>query len=429
MTKSPSEEAFETRIARLERALARERALRDQTEQLLEDRSRDLYLADQHRRETDRTLAHAEKLGAIGRMAAGVAHEINNALNFMRGNVQLLPKYIRVYEDLLAAYRERLGAVAGTQEDLKALEQKHRLPYIEGDLPKLLQAIQTGLERATSIVHNLGVYSRKDSADAMELVDLRQVMSLALTLSASRLKNNAVVSVAESDIPSVRCHPGWMSQIYLNLLANAADAMSEQGHICISFRREGSDVVTVVADNGCGMSVEQQSHLFEPFHTTKAPGSGTGLGLYLCKQLVEQQGGSIKCISSPGHGTTFLVAIPVLGLSDSPREAVGLPGPQTSARPEEGKKEDRGINPADVISKSTITSLTRLLAKEVGPMARIYMKGELARLGLAPETVGVAAYKDLLKALAARLADPAKRNHFQTEARALLLRWRSRERS
>lgn len=264
-------------------------------------------------REKDRSLAHSEKLGAIGRMAAGVAHEINNALNFMRGNIELLPKYLRVYADLLVAYRERLKGLPGAVDELKLLEQKTRLPYIEGDLPKLIQAVQTGLERATSIVRDLGVFARNDAGDELELADLRKVMSLALTLSTHRLKDRAVVSFVECEIPLVRCHPGRMSQVYLNLLGNAADAMTELGEVRISFCHDGHNVVTEIADNGCGMSIEQLNRLFEPFYTTKPPGSGTGLGLYLCKQIVEQQGGFIRCDSEPGRGTTFFVTLPVGG--------------------------------------------------------------------------------------------------------------------
>ena len=310
----------ERRIELRERALARERALREEAERLLEDRTRELYLANEQLIEQQavliqtEVLVQTEKMSALGRMSAGVAHEVNNALNFMRGNSQILPKYIGVYQELLGAYQREAGAAMTPEalERLRGLERATRVAFIAQDLPKLLNSIGIGLERATSIVRDLGAFSRSDDSTEMEEVDLRRPMEIGLTLAANRLKNKAeVVREYGETGPRARCHPGKISQVYLNLLLNAADAVLPGGHIRIELAPRDGRAVATIADDGPGIDPDHQRRLFEPFFTTKPAGEGTGLGLFMCKKIIEEHGGEIRCESEPGKGTTFRVSLPL----------------------------------------------------------------------------------------------------------------------
>jgi len=315
--KPPEEQ--DKRIARLERGLVREHKLREDTERLLEDKSRELYLAAERLKEQQAALVHSEKLSALGRMSAGVAHEINNALNFMRGNVQHLPRYVTVYEELLSAYRAALAASPDALTRLTALEDQKRLPFIQRDLPKLLGAMSTGVERATTIVRDLGIFSRADD-HGPEPTDLKQPMEVALTLAANRLKRKITVHRDYGDVPPVPCHAGRMSQVFLNILVNAGDAM-EQGDIHITFGRDGDRVTVAIQDNGPGITPENRRHLFEPFFTTKPPGQGTGLGLYMGLKIAKEHGGDLQCHSEVGRGTTFTLTLPVSGPPESTAES------------------------------------------------------------------------------------------------------------
>ncbi|MGH7336032.1 MAG: diguanylate cyclase [Myxococcota bacterium] len=313
--KPPEEQ--DKRIARLERGIAREQKLREDTERLLEDKSRELYLAAERFKEQQAVLVHSEKLSALGRMSAGVAHEINNALNFMRGNLQHLPRYVTVYQELLSAYRAALSPEALTR--LTALEDQKRLPFIQRDLPKLLGAMSTGVERAAIIVRDLGIFSRADD-HGPEPTDLKQPMEVALTLAANRLKRNITVHKDYGDVPPVRCHGGQMSQVFLNILVNAGDAM-EQGDIHITFRHAGERVSVAIQDNGPGITPENRRQLFEPFFTTKPPGQGTGLGLYMCLKIAREHGGDLQCQSEVGRGATFTLTLPVSGPPEGAAES------------------------------------------------------------------------------------------------------------
>ena len=316
---APRDMTPERRIELRDRALARERALREKSERLLEDRTRELFLANEQLREQHavlvqtEVLVETEKMSALGRMSAGVAHEINNALNFMRGNSQILPRYIGTYQELLQAYQREAEAAMSPEalERLRALEHGKRLAFVAQDLPKLLNSISVGLERATSIVRDLGAFSRSDDSE-MELVDLRRPMEIGLTLAANRLKNKAAVVREYGETgPRARCHPGKISQVYLNLLLNAADAVPPGGQVRVGLAQREGRAVATFADNGPGIAAEHQRRLFEPFFTTKPPGEGTGLGLFMCKKIVEEHGGEIRCESEPGKGTIFRVSLPL----------------------------------------------------------------------------------------------------------------------
>ncbi|MBK8481029.1 MAG: diguanylate cyclase [Proteobacteria bacterium] len=297
----------ELRLARIERRLAREKLARGQIEHLLEEKSRDLYLAMRQLKEQQGMLVQTEKLSTLGRISAGIAHEINNALNIVYGNAQHLERYSAAYGTVLDAYRRALAEQPGLAEQLRSVERAARIAYIERDLPKLVGAINTGVDRAATIVRDLGIFSRPQDADALHWTDLGQIMATALTLASNQLKLKHVVC---EDAPAsllVHCNAGKLSQVFLNILLNAAHATPDGGSIEVSYQVTGELVTVRISDAGCGIAPEHQHRVFEPFFTTKDPGTGTGLGLFLCLQLVQSQGGRIWFESVLQQGTSFFI--------------------------------------------------------------------------------------------------------------------------
>jgi signal transduction histidine kinase len=258
-------------------------------------------------------LVEAERLAALGRMAAGIAHEINNALNVLQGNLQQLPRYLDAYQSTLAAYRD--GIPARDRPDFAELEKRLRIEHADRDLPKMLAAMNQASERATAILRDLTIFSRGGDPDEMLPTDLRQPLEIAITLAGSRLHGKCTLRIAgEGDLPAVVVNAGRISQVLLNLLLNAADASSSAGEIRVLFAQTGDTVTVVVSDDGDGITDDQRSHLFEPFFTTKPPGRGTGLGLFVSRRIVEEHGGTLECLPSAGRGergTAFQIVLPV----------------------------------------------------------------------------------------------------------------------
>lgn len=306
MSMSPDRDV---RVIRLERALARERTLRAELEALVENRTRELYLAlEEVQRRAGQE--HIERLTTLGGIAAGIAHEINNALNFVRGNVQHLERYTRAYDQALEAYREAVAIDPEKAKLLSAKEASLRIPLIQKDLPKLLGAVSTGVNRATTIVRDLGVFSRSESSDEA-IVTFHEPLEIAMTLAASRLKRRRVVHDGASEPPLVVGNAGRISQILLNLLLNASDATEpDTGEIHTGFIVDPDKVTMYVRDNGAGIPDHVGARIFDPFFTTKEPGKGTGMGLFVSLKIAREHGGDLSFSSKPGEGTTFRLSLP-----------------------------------------------------------------------------------------------------------------------
>lgn len=288
-------------VAALQRRVKRERLMRKEIEKMLEDKTRELFIALE---------AVQDQQLALTRLSAGVAHEINNALNFVRGNGQHLERYIQVFEEVIDAYREAVAPDAEAATRLADLEAQRNVSFIRSDLPKLLQAIHTGVTRASDIVRDLGAFTRPEDGE-MELSSIERPIEMALTLSANALKRKVTVHKDYGAPPPVRCHVGQLCQVFLNLLLNAAHAMEEAGEIHIRSHFEEDRVLASFRDTGAGMSPENQRRVFDPFFTTKAPGEGTGLGLMVSRRIIEEHGGEIWCESTLGEGTTFHICLPI----------------------------------------------------------------------------------------------------------------------
>jgi two-component system, NtrC family, sensor kinase len=288
---------------------------RREAEMKLQETLKELQKAQTH-------LIQSEKMSALGQLVAGVAHEINNPVNFIGGNIIHAIEYTKNLLKLLQLYQEYYpNPVPEIISEIEEIE----LDYLSDDLPKLLQSMEVGVQRLQEIVLSLRLFCRGDDAK-MKLVDIHQGIDGTLMILGHRIKEYADRPAIEiiknyGNLPLVECYGGRLNQVFMNIITNAIDGLEQAINsqkvftpsIAIQTSVLDKDWVEIrISDNGCGIPIEIQQRIFEPFFTTKPMGTGTGIGLAISYQIVtEKHHGYLECVSELGEGSEFRITIPI----------------------------------------------------------------------------------------------------------------------
>jgi len=269
--------------------------------------------AEEELRTMQEQLFRQDKLAAVGQLAAGIAHEINNPVGFVKSNLVSLRKYT---SRLLAWVDTVDGEVLRwlprrVKGELETRRRQLNMAYIRDDLPSVIDESLEGVERIRKIVSDLLSYARND-AEAVKPVDLLSCIDSSVSLLWNEIKHRCELIRECAPLPPVLCDPQRISQVFVNIISNALHALPpEGGRLTIQTLVEGESAVVRFIDNGSGIPADILTRIFDPFFTTKEPGKGTGLGLAISHQIVQRYGGSIEVESQEGSGTTFTIRLPV----------------------------------------------------------------------------------------------------------------------
>jgi len=290
--------------AQLEARAARE-MLRKNNLMLKNQVSQDAQAIEQ----VQRQLLQSEKMSAMGQLAAGIAHEINNPVGYIGSNLNTLETYLKDIFSLVDAYENGVA----TADFATARAQREAIDYgfLQQDTMTLLFESKAGVERVRKIVSDLRDFSRISEND-WEWSDLHHGLESTLNIVRNELKYHCTVVKHYGELPPVRCLSSQINQVFINLLVNASQAIEGSGTVTITTEACGADQVRVtIEDTGKGIAPEAIDKIFEPFFTTKPVGNGTGLGLSLSKGIVERHHGTLTVASEPGKGATFTMTLPV----------------------------------------------------------------------------------------------------------------------
>ncbi|MDH4446109.1 MAG: ATP-binding protein [Acidovorax sp.] len=276
--------------------------------------NRELKVLNSKLSDAKNKLIQSEKLASIGQLAAGVAHEINNPIGFIFSNFGTLEQYLQDLFQMLAAYEEAEASMQDAEalSRIRQLREDLEIEYLKEDIPNLMRESRDGVQRVRKIVQDLKDFSRVDARQEWESVNLHHGIDSTLNIVNNEIKYKADVVKQYGDLPEVQCLPSELNQVFMNLLVNAAHAITkERGTITIRTGAEAGEAWVEVADDGAGIAAENLQRIFDPFFTTKPVGQGTGLGLSLSYGIVQKHGGRMEVTSEIGQGTTFRVTIPV----------------------------------------------------------------------------------------------------------------------
>ncbi len=255
-------------------------------------------------------LVHTEKMASLGQLSAGIAHELNNPAGFVRGNMDLLQDYISELVKLFDAY-EGVDFPEDAALQIRALKTRIGYERFIGDLNSIISDCREGAQRICDVVKNLRLFSRLDEAD-LKTININEGIDSTIRLLSSYYSSGHVVLRRDyTDLPPVNCYASQLNQVWMNLLVNAAQAISDQGEVTISTSLDGVFVVIAISDTGSGIPKDELPKIFDPFFTTKPVGEGTGLGLSISYGIVDRHRGTISVTSEVGVGTTFTVRIPI----------------------------------------------------------------------------------------------------------------------
>lgn len=295
-----------------------EQELRRRTEQLTTTNEQ-LRQTNLKLKEMQSQLVHSEKLAAVGTLAAGMAHEINNPLAFAVNNVAVLERDLGSLLQVLECYQQGLPDIRATNPEradaISRLQDDLDVAYLQHNLLQITQATRKGLGRVAQIVQNLRNFAQIDRAEVGE-IDINESINMSLAMIGEILTRQRVTVFREfGSLPKIEGSPAQINQVFLNLLMNAMQAIDAagkpMGQIRISTRREGDEVAVEISDDGCGIAPDILPKIFDPFFTTKPIGRGTGLGLSLTHGIISDHGGRIAVKSTVGVGSQFELRLPL----------------------------------------------------------------------------------------------------------------------
>jgi two-component system, NtrC family, sensor kinase len=297
-------------------------SVNNETDPVASRQQLDTALADLE--EARSQLVHLEKMASLGQLTAGIAHEINNPINFVSANVRPLQRDITILLDVLARYSslEPTAEIGARLAELRELRSELEIDYIIEEIDKLIRGIEDGARRTAEIVKGLRNFSRVDESH-LKRIDLHEGLDSTLVLLRNSYKDRIEVIREYGDIPEVECYPGQLNQVFMNLLINAIQAIDGAGRITIRTARDVDSVRISISDTGSGIPDAIRERIFDPFFTTKEAGKGTGLGLSITLGIIRKHHGLIEIDSAPGQGTTFTLTLPIDQTQAAPPEALG----------------------------------------------------------------------------------------------------------
>jgi len=277
----------------------------------LEAQKRELEFTLENLKMTQSQLIQSEKMASVGVLTAGIAHELNNPINFVSGNVNPLKRDLEDIFEVINKYEEiiRVNHLNETFSEVDHMKERLDYSFLVKEIVSLLEGIEEGAGRSSQIIKGLRSFSRLDEEDC-QAYDIHEGIDSSLVLLQNKIKNRIKIRKDYTDFENIECYPSKFNQVILNILTNSIQAIEDQGEIFIQTISSDLGIKIIIKDNGIGMDPEVKKHIFEPFFTTKEVGKGTGLGLSISYGIIEQHSGNIDVISDPGKGTEFIISLP-----------------------------------------------------------------------------------------------------------------------
>ena len=286
--------------------------LYDSLELKVQERTLALERANQEIKETQAMMVHSEKMRSLGELVAGIAHEINNPVNFIHGNIMILDKYVKDMFSLIDLYIANENSIP--EDEMKKISKKKAdidIDFIRDDVKDLIKSCVEGTERTKNIVLDLKNFSRMEEM-VLTQFNIPKEIDTTLNILNNKYKNRiTVIKDYEQNVPKIEAYGGQLNQVFMNILDNAQYAIKGEGTVTISVKQEGENVVIKFSDTGEGIKKEDIRKVFEPFFTTKPVGQGTGLGMSITYRVIKNHNGEIFIDSEVGKGTTFTIKLPI----------------------------------------------------------------------------------------------------------------------
>lgn len=262
-------------------------------------------------KDTQAMVVHNEKMRSLGQLVAGVAHELNNPINFIYGNLAHLKNYSNDLIEIISKYEEIQKQLPEDKfEEVEKLKEEIDYEFIIEDLAALIKSCTEGAERSKQIILDLKNFSRLDEALVKE-VNIHEGIDSALNILSNKYKNKVTMHKEYGELPKVNCYAGQINQVFMNVIDNAAQAIKETGDIYIRTKVNNQYAVVEIEDNGDGIPEDIIPKIFDPFFTTKPVGEGTGLGLSICYKIIKSHNGKMEVESQKGVGTKFIISVPI----------------------------------------------------------------------------------------------------------------------